>query len=258
MGKFEDLTGKRFGYLIAEARDTSCIRRTVYRCKCDCGNTKVVSATHLVGGKIISCGCYRKKNASRLNKKHGDSTESSKYARLFRIWGNMKSRCTNPNVPCYRYYGGKGVTVCDEWINSYSEFKKWAIENGYTDRKTIDRLDSNGGYTPDNCRWVSFSENSSRMASLGDDVKAEIVRLYKSGKQQSEIANALGVSTSTVSKVCVKNKLNKRRLKHSDEKISEIVRLRKLGLSLGDISRIVGVSKSYVSTYVIGVYPDEK
>lgn len=125
-------------------------RDIVYKCRCDCGNTKDVLAVHLRSGHTKSCGCFRSERTADKMYKHGDSQ-----SRLFIIWKNMKSRCLNKNRPDYPLYGGRGITVDPKWINDYTVFKQWSLENGYDDNLSLDRIDVNSGYSPDNCRWVT-------------------------------------------------------------------------------------------------------
>ena len=90
------------------------------------------------------------------NFKHGYTSKN----RLYRIWHNMKARCYNPNFNKYKYYGGKGIIVCDEWRTDFLKFRDWALNNGYADNLTIDRIDSNKNYCPENCRWITLTENT--------------------------------------------------------------------------------------------------
>lgn len=147
----EDLTGQRFGMLLAIKRipaPKGSAHNTFWLCRCDCGTEKGIFATSLKSKKAISCGCYRKARGIVHNMSH---------TRLYKIWRDMKSRCDNPNTPYYKNYGGRGITYCDEW-GSFECFKDWAMENGYSDALTLDRKDVYGNYEPDNCRWLTNAE----------------------------------------------------------------------------------------------------
>lgn len=113
-------------------------------CECSCGNTKEVYKTNLGTGKSESCGCLREVEASGT--------------KLYNVWASLKSRCLNKNHHAYLDYGARGITVCDEWIDSVDSFYHWALESGYKEGLTIDRIDNNKGYSPDNCKWSTMEE----------------------------------------------------------------------------------------------------
>ena len=141
----EKYVGKKFGHLtIIEVWRDKEKKETMCKCECDCGNTHISYVGKVVSGKIASCGCQKG------NKKHNACG-----SRLYRIWQAMKTRCLNPNAANYDYYGGKGIEVCDEWME-FAPFAEWANEHGYSDSLTIDRKDINKGYGPDNCEWVTM------------------------------------------------------------------------------------------------------
>ena len=153
MSKKIDLKGQRFGRLVVIEQDLTS-KRTKWICKCDCGNTKSVQATHLRSGVTQSCGCYHKEKAREANISHGLTKTS-----LHNRWKAIKQRCENVNDRKYRDYGARGITICEEW-RSFENFLQWSLENGYSEELELDRIDNDKGYYPDNCRWCKTIVNN--------------------------------------------------------------------------------------------------
>lgn len=147
--KIIDLAGQKFNYLTViriESRNP-----LKWLCKCDCGNLHVVSPQNLKRGLVKSCGCARKGHTP---------THNMSNTRMYRIYRGIIRRCYNKHEPAYPRYGGRGILMCDEWKADFLAFYNWSISHGYNETLTIDRIDSNKGYSPDNCRWVDMKAQS--------------------------------------------------------------------------------------------------
>lgn len=180
---FKDITNKKHGRLLP----LSYFRKgnkIYWHCLCDCGMTTDVQSSKLISGKIVSCGCYRKehlKDIGDLNRSHDKSN-----TRLYKIYSKMKSRCNNPNISNYNRYGGRGISVCQEWLDDFMAFYEWSIKNGYSDDLSIDRINNDGNYEPCNCRWVTIKEQANnRSTSRYIDVNGQMFTVA----QFSEIYN---------------------------------------------------------------------
>lgn len=155
MPKCLDLVGEKFWKLtVLERVENSNTGKSQWLCQCDCGNKVIVVGAHLKSGNTRSCGCWRKSEDKENYDGHIWRT------RLYSIWTDMKSRCYNENFPKYVSYGARGIRICNEWLESFDNFKQWAVTHGYSDELTIDRINVNGNYEPSNCRWTTNDEQA--------------------------------------------------------------------------------------------------
>lgn len=208
MGKREDMTGwvmKEHGVpdslltVVCRAEDhitTGGNRYTQWLCNCECGNQVVSRTAYIKSGNTKSCGCLTSLRAKQhikiLNQQQ--ITHNNSNDRLYGIWINMKHRCNNINDPRYDDYGGRGISICDEWVHSYENFRDWSISNGYSEYLSIDRIDVNGNYEPSNCRWATNKEQQNNMRSN------RFLTYNGETHTISEWAEITGINKSTISK----------------------------------------------------------
>jgi len=167
-----NLIGEKYGRLTVSKKSFSRNGKLYWLCQCDCGNEVHIQAYLLRKGKTKSCGCLRKE----IHTIHGDSTRLET-ARLYSIWHSMKQRCNNQNNDSYHNYGGRGIKVCQEW-QEYIPFRNWALTNGYRDGLFLDRIDNDGDYCPENCK---FSTRHQQQANMRTNNKTVGVHKFKSG-----------------------------------------------------------------------------
>lgn len=191
MSAFIDLTGRKFGRLTAMERvGSNKNKRAVWLCKCDCGKTVTVDSYSLKSGNTKSCGCLntdvRSKRMTEMHTKHGESK-----TRLYKIWRSMLSRCMWENPYYYDRYGGRGISICGQWME-YEPFRDWALSNGYSDDLSIDRMDVNGNYCPENCRWADRK-------TQGNNKRNNVFLEYGGGRKTiAQWANETGILPCTI------------------------------------------------------------
>ena len=207
-GLRKDLAGQVFNRLkVIEIDEVLSTRKTFWVCECICGNKKTVRSDSLQDGTVKSCGCL-KKEQDRKNLEANHSHKMSK-TRIYQELQGMKSRCLNVDNKRYEHYGGRGIKVCDEWLESFESFRDWAFKNGYSSILTIDRINNDGNYEPGNCRWVdNKTQCNNRSSNIIIKYKDEDLTM----KQVSEIT---GISYSLLNSRYIRGDRNERLLRKS-------------------------------------------
>lgn len=210
----KDITNKKYGKLTVINREGTHItgrsKLALWRCECDCGEEVVVRGASLRNGSTKSCGCAQRANSSIANSTHGLSK-----TKIYRSWASMKKRCHNPNDHSYHYYGNRGIRVCEEWYSDFTSFYRWAVQNGYEEDLTLDRINVNGNYEPTNCRWITqkeqsnntrrnkfyfFKGNNCTLSQISDDCNIPYSVLYKRLKRGWNLEEATTVPVRDIKK----------------------------------------------------------
>ena len=196
-GQYEDIAGQRFGRLVATQR-ISDFGRSKWLCVCDCGNTKVATISNLRNGTTQSCGCYMVDRVSQSHTKHG-GCKSGVDKRLYRVWKSMRQRCYLKSNYGYPRYGGRGIRVCKEW-EDFGVFRAWALSNGYDitaerGKTTLDRIDNDGDYCPENCR---FANSIVQANNKGINKRNVLIEYHGETKFLSEWARQFGLCYETL------------------------------------------------------------
>jgi len=245
--KFIDITGNKYNMLTVLGVSHRKNKKIYWNVRCDCGTEKTVEGAHIKSGKLLSCGC----------KNHLPKHSMTK-TKLFSIWVGMRRRCCNPNTERYGCYGGRGITVCDEWNNKKDgsiNFIEWALSNGYKEGLTIERIDVNGNYEPSNCTWATRQEqnrNKRDMAFVEHDGELQLL---------SDIARSTEISESAIrgryraglrgEELTTDEKYKARGEKHGRAKLKEheVIEIKERlnnGETYQDIADRFGISKGYV------------
>lgn len=199
MGKLNNRVGKRYGRLVVVSRAEDMVlssgrKITMWNCICDCGNTCSIATTSLGSGLTKSCGCINtEKRKSRDTKRRKYPDYDTRKRSLYKRWVNIRKRCYSKSNHNYPNYGGRGIKMCDTWRNDYLSFEKWSLEHGFEKSLTIDRIDVNGDYCPENCRWVG---NHTQQRNKRNN---RLITYKNETHTLSEWSDITGIDRSTIS-----------------------------------------------------------
>jgi len=183
------IIGQKFNMMTIIEEKEAHKKQRQFLCKCDCGHIGIHKLILLTSGQTKSCGCLRKRRFLEINTSHSKSRTKLNF-----VWQSMKQRCANPNCHAYKYYGGRGISVCEQWSNSLVPFYEWSINNGYKEGLSLDRIDVDGDYCPENCRWVDMKTQSrNKTDNRFIEFKGERMCIQ-------DWANKLGIHLSTLDK----------------------------------------------------------
>lgn len=189
MGAVIDLRGKMFGRLqVVERCGSEPSGSALWLCRCDCGNECKVSSSNLRKKHTQSCGCLQRERTSAALTKHG-----KRHTKLYAVWNSMIGRCNRKNSTAFRDYGGRGISVCEEWM-CFPAFHEWAIKSGYREGLSLDRIDVNGNYEPGNCRWAS------RVVQANNTRKNVFLECFGQSHTASEWSRIYGIKYATLLK----------------------------------------------------------
>lgn len=208
------MKGLKIGRLfVLEREGTNSDNRATWICLCDCGEKTVVTGKHLRNGDTKICGCLDIDKKKERMTKHGRAK-----TRLYNIYSDIKKRCYNSNFKFYQYYGGRGIKVCNEWFgeNGFINFYNWAMNNGYSDDLSIDRIDVNGNYEPSNCRWATMKEQNN------NKINSHFVTINGITKTIGEWADISGLSFSVIRSRVIKGLENDDILKPVERVVSSL------------------------------------
>ena len=242
-----DLTGQKIGFLtVLQRLPQYTHKKTYYKCKCDCGKEIITYYGNLASGHTKSCGCYMKKLASEMFSTHRKSSTV-----LYKRWSGIKERCYSPNSTKYYRYGARGIKMCDEWKNDFIKFYDWSINNGFSENLTIDRIDVNGDYCPENCKWsnnIEQANNKTNSRFITYKGKTQTVAQWsrETGVAYDNIIARLRLGWD-VDSIFTKPADNKKYYDYNGEK-----------LTIKDMARITGFSEVVIKTRLSKKWDIEK